>query len=497
MLVYHILASLVILGTIVGLWWLHRERFLFIDALLGLLLFELLQAALANWNLLAAGWLLIGLRLLAWGVLLAAATQVWRVVATVLVVLLIIAALPFVPGANFLMWGYLTAVPLLALLTILPQQDTKLPIIAPSAQAASLRPVRMADKMSTDMVESQRPILESLVDGIIFSGQTGLIDYANQAATIMLGISIDEMLGHPVTDILAHVPMLGGSANINHFEKNGRILQGQMSLIYDSEGVAQGTVAVLRDITAQYHAETSRDEFLTTVSHELRTPLTAIKGYVELLASGTGGQISANQKSFLNTIQRNVNRMVQLINSLIFATTIRSGRLEYGTGPTDLARLIDQLAREMQPKAAQSGQQITTELHENLAPIQADPMHMETIISELLQNAMKYNRQGGNIHVRALLEGNGSVAPTFAVVSIRDDGVGIATEDWDRIFEEFYRPDKSTSQVQAGGMGMGLSIVRALVEAYNGRIWFDSVPDQGSTFTFIIPINQPTEISLS
>jgi two-component system clock-associated histidine kinase SasA len=189
--------------------------------------------------------------------------------------------------------------------------------------------------------------------------------------------------------------------------------------------------------------------------------------------------------------------MVQLINSLIFATTIRSGRLEYGTGPTDLARLIDQLAREMQPKAAQSGQQITTELHENLAPIQADPMHMETIISELLQNAMKYNRQGGHIHVTALLEGNGSVASTFAVVSIRDDGVGIAAEDWDRIFEEFYRPDKSTSQVQAGGMGMGLSIVRALVEAYNGRIWFDSVPDQGSTFTFIIPINQPTEISLS
>jgi signal transduction histidine kinase len=348
--------------------------------------------------------------------------------------------------------------------------------------------------VTTDMLESQKPILDCLVEGIIFSGQTGLIDYANQAAALMLDMPNEEMLGHPVTDILAHLPLLGGSAAVNHFDINGRILQGQMSIIYNGEGIAQGTVAILRDITIQRHAEAARDDFLTTVSHELRTPLTAIKGYVELLASGAGGEISANQKSFLNTIQRNVNRMVQLINSLIFATTIRSGRLEYGSGPTDLARLIDQLAREIQPKAAQAGQQITTDLDENLIPIQADPMHMETIISELLQNAMKYNQQGGKIHVSALLEGNGVPSQTFAVVSIRDDGVGVAAEDWDRIFDEFYRPDKSTSQVRAGGMGMGLSIVRALIEAYNGRIWFDSVPNQGSTFTFIIPTHQPAEM---
>ncbi len=494
MLAFHILISLVILGTITGLWWQHRQRFLLLDALVGLLLFELVQIIFAYWNLLATEWPLIGLRLIAWGVLLAAATQAWRVVGLALVTLLLIAALPFVPAANFLMWGYLTAVPLLALLTTTPQQHTHLPIIAPTAKASSLRPISITGAITTDMLESQKPILDCLVEGIIFSGQTGLIDYANQAAALMLDMSNEEMLGHPVTDILAHLPLLGGSAAVNHFDINGRILQGQMSIIYNGEGIAQGTVAILRDITIQRHAEAARDDFLTTVSHELRTPLTAIKGYVELLASGAGGEISASQKSFLNTIQRNVNRMVQLINSLIFATTIRSGRLEYGSGPTDLARLIDQLAREIQPKAAQAGQQITTDLDENLIPIQADPMHMETIISELLQNAMKYNQQGGKIHVSALLEGNGVPSQTFAVVSIRDDGVGVAAEDWDRIFDEFYRPDKSTSQVRAGGMGMGLSIVRALVEAYNGRIWFDSIPNQGSTFTFIIPIHQPAEM---
>ena len=496
MLVFHILASIVIVSTIVGLWWQQPERSLLADALWGLLLLELLQAGLVYWHL-SLAWLLIGLRLLAWGILLAAATRARLLVGIALMTLFIIASLPFVPGDSFLMWGYLTAVPLLAFLTTTASPRAHLPIIAPTAPTVSLRPVNITSTVTADMLESERPILDCLVEGVIFSGQTGLIDYANQAATIMLDMADDEVMGHPITDVLAHVPMLGRAADINHFEMNGRTLQSQMSLIYNREGIAQGTVVVLRDITAQYHAETVRDDFLTTVSHELRTPLTAIKGYTELLMSGTGGELSPYQKKFLDTIQRNVNRMVQLINSLLFATTIRSGRLEYSSGPTDLARLINQLVREMQSKAAETGQQISADLDEALVPIEADPMHMETIISELLQNAMKYNQQGGKIHISAHLEGNETHTSTFTVVSIQDDGVGIAAEDRDQIFDEFYRPDKSTSQVRAGGIGMGLPIVRALVEAYNGRIWFDSTPDEGSTFTFIIPVKQPRDITLT
>ncbi|MCB8945547.1 MAG: hypothetical protein H6658_17495 [Ardenticatenaceae bacterium] len=494
MLAFHILASLVILATTAWLWRYHRERFWLLDALFGLVLFELLQAVLTSLGLLDGEWLRLGLRLISWGVLLKAATPGWYITSIVLGALLVMAALPFVAGGDFLMWGFLTAVPLLALWTTSQQHQLHLPIIAPSLPSASLRPVSVKGDVTTEMIVSQRPILECLVEGIIFSGQSGLIEYANQAAALMLGIDREEMLEHPVTDILAHVPMLGDS-NVNHFEMNGRVIEGQMSIVYNQAGSAQGTVAILRDITARYQAEMARDEFLTTVSHELRTPLTAIKGYVELLASGAGGNISAHQKSFLATIQRNVNRMVQLINSLIFATTIRSGRLEYSTGPTDLARLIDQLARENQPKAAESGQKITLDLADNIVPVQADPMHMETIIGELLQNAMKYNRPGGSIHIRAYVERNEPANhQVFAVVNIEDEGIGIADNDRGHIFEEFYRPDKSTNQVRAGGMGMGLSIVKALVEAYNGRIWFNSTENKGSTFTFIIPVHQSNEL---
>ena len=138
MVVFHILASLIILGTTTWLWRYHRERFLLLDALFGLMLFELLQAMLVTWGLLEQEWLLIGLRLLAWGVLLKAAIPGWRIVSVVIGVLLFITVLPLIPGVDFLMWGYLTAVPLLSLLTTTQQHQIHLPIIAPSVPSPFL-----------------------------------------------------------------------------------------------------------------------------------------------------------------------------------------------------------------------------------------------------------------------------------------------------------------------------------------------------------------------
>jgi len=109
-----------------------------------------------------------------------------------------------------------------------------------------------------------------------------------------------------------------------------------------------------------------------------------------------------------------------------------------------------------------------------------------TILEELITNGLKYGRDGGTVRVIASRESD-----EFAVVSISDDGIGIAEEDQSRIFEQFFRPEYRDEQIQTGGIGMGLSIVRALVEAYNGRIWFESIPDKGTTFTFILPTRQP------
>ncbi|MFQ5434465.1 MAG: sensor histidine kinase [Anaerolineae bacterium] len=343
-----------------------------------------------------------------------------------------------------------------------------------------------------------RSILECLSDGILISNQSGIITNVNQTAVSLLGGAADSIIDQPIVDLLPRLPLLAptGSDTANtRMEVNGRILQAQVNLIYDETGEAQGTVAILRDITAQDRAQRAKNNFLATISHELRTPLTAIKGYTELLAGGAGGALSDEQKTFTNTILRNVTRMVQLINSLIFASSLKSGHLEHTADYADLTQLIQQISREQQPAAAENGLQILVNLDPNLRPIQADSIHLATILEELITNAIKYNRPGGRIRVKAVLQ-DAPDEVRFVVVSVSDDGIGIDPADQAYVFEEFFRPEGQEQHIQARGMGMGLSIVQALVEAYNGRIWFESIPNQGSTFTFIIPAQQPKDINL-
>ncbi|MCB9420930.1 MAG: PAS domain-containing protein [Ardenticatenaceae bacterium] len=348
---------------------------------------------------------------------------------------------------------------------------------------------------ASDLAQSQQ-ILEHLADGIIFSNQNGYISYANGAACMMVGRPISEIVGYPITDILTRLPLLASSADhtkSSRFELNGRYLRGKAVVLYNQSNEAEGILTTLHDITAEFELEQSKDSFLQTISHELRTPLTAIKGYVELLSTGASGTLNDSQKMFTTTIQRNVNRMVQLINSLIFASSIKAGRLEYITGHTDLTQLIDQISRELQPTAAEDGQKIVVEVAKEIQPLHVDPIHMATILEELITNSIKFNRPGGTVRVTAVPDTMNGNAQTYIIVSVSDEGIGIDPADQSHIFEEFYRATHETeSHIRTRGLGMGLSIVRALVETYNGRIWFKSTPGQGSTFTFIIP-NQPAE----
>ncbi|MFQ5398243.1 MAG: ATP-binding protein [Anaerolineae bacterium] len=476
--------------------WLIRQgqgRGRFARALYFLMVFDLARGLLSYAGFLTNAPLILALQLLSWLALSWGLSLDWRLAAIMVggaaaLVLLV----PAVPAA-LLTWGFVAALPLAAAAFRRQQPDT-LPSLPLQAQpdappAPGKQPVVVEG-------EQQRSILECLSDGVILSNQDGSITFVNQAALDLVGMSIEEMLGRPVTDILTRLPMLAptnGSPASKRFEMNGRIIQGQANLIYDDNGVAQGAVATLHDMTAEFQAEQAKDSFLTTISHELRTPLTAIKGYVELLENGTGGPLTETQHMFTQTIQRNVARMVHLINSLIFASSVKAGRQEYRSGHTDFSQLIQQIAREMQPRAAEYGQQIKVDIDSKLQPIQADPTHMATIVEELVSNSIKFNRPGGVIQIKAALDTEPDQDQSFVVVSVSDEGIGIDPADHALIFQDFYRPDRHAVQIRARGMGMGLSIVRSLVEAYYGRIWFESAPDKGSTFTFIIPTQQPKQ----
>lgn len=451
---------------------------------------------------------IIGLQLLAWGLYLWGIALDWRLVGAAFFLLVALLFLPGSVGHGVLLWGLLTAVLLTLYHTLTSQPVATIPIYAPGKTTPYPQPVGIRGDLADKTIQAQRPILECLTDGLILSNDDGHILYANQAAAFLIGREAATLVGLPVTEILVHLPMLAAPPasdnNSSHtqrryperFKLNGRIIQGRMTVVYDQAGVAQGTLALLRDVTGEHQAEQSRDAFLSTISHELRTPLTAIKGYTELLNSGAGGALNSNQKKFVETIQRNVSRMVHLINSMIFATAVKSGRLEFTSDHANLPQIVQQIVREFLPRAEAGGQTIQIRLDEQVGVIQADPIHIATMLEELLSNAIKYNKNEGEIVLRAVLQADENVRQQFVLMSIQDEGIGINPEDRHRIFEEFVHLDKDEIQIRAGGVGMGLTVVRTLVEAYNGRLWFESAPAAGSTFYILLPVKQPDASAL-
>jgi signal transduction histidine kinase len=414
------------------------------------------------------------LQIVSWGLLLWGLALPPAPLAGGLAVALVIALLPLPAVILLLQWGFITALPLLI----------KLHLVAPA------RP-QPAPLTGT----AEQPVLQCLAEGVIVANQLGQIEFINESGAQLLERPLAELQGQNAAKLLDLLPLLDSQSGQNVIELHGRMLQSEMNLIYDQEGAVQGTVTVIRNITAEYQAEQAKNAFLTTISHELRTPLTAIKGYVELLFAGGAGPLNSSQQMFLQTVQRNVTRMVQLINSLIFVSSVRGGRLQPSSGYTDLRQLATQVSREMAAVAEQNQQKIHTAVADNVPTIEADPTHIATIFQELVANGLKYNNPGGEVRITVDLYEEDSPAELFVIVSVEDNGIGIELDHQSHIFEDFYRPDQRESEVIAGGMGVGLSIVRALVEAYNGRIWFQSTPGVGTVFTFILPVAQPPEVS--
>ena len=297
---YFYLSSLILTATGFGAWQRLNKRDNLLMVLFGLAGFQLmLGIADVAWQI--PFWGLLASQAAACGLFLWVLQWRWRPIVGLLVARLLLALLPESPGLMLLTWGWLTAVPLLVWQKVQDGQRLNIPIIAPSVRQVSTRAVQVNGTISHEMIESQWPILECLTSGVLFSGSSGLVEYANQAAAIIVNEELDNIVGKPVTDLLSRLPMLGAAGESDIFEMNGRLIAGQMQIVYGRSGEAQGTVAVLQDVTSEQQAKHTRDSFLTTASHELRTPLTAIKGYVELLNSGVAGSISPSQQTIVGT----------------------------------------------------------------------------------------------------------------------------------------------------------------------------------------------------
>jgi signal transduction histidine kinase len=271
------------------------------------------------------------------------------------------------------------------------------------------------------------------------------------------------------------------------------VLRATISPMTSSDGNGrEGTVTILYDITAEAESQQARDEFVASLSQELRTPMTSITGYTDLLLGESVGMIGEMQRKFLQRIKANIERMGSMLNDLIGVTAIDAGQLEIRPGVVDMAEVIEDTI--IGARAQLEENEITLNMHllEDMPPVEADPDSVRQIMSNLLGNAIKSTPAGGVIEISTSMENSPASpqdeTPSFLKVSVRDSGGGIAEKDMHRVFERFYRAERPLIE-GLGETGVGLAIVKSLIEAHGGRVWVESEIGEGSIFHFILPVS--------
>jgi signal transduction histidine kinase/putative methionine-R-sulfoxide reductase with GAF domain len=363
-------------------------------------------------------------------------------------------------------------------------------------------------------VSQSTAILQSLSDGVIVCDQNGAVITVNLAAEKILDRPIDELvtwnlgdllrrlLGRrvselPLEDLLAHPwdERTQPRTLSTTFQIGPRTISVTLDPVISTKEELLGAVAVFRDRTREVESDRLKTEFIGTVSHELRTPMTSIKGFTQLLTMGNLGPVNETQKEFLNIIQSNAERMIAIINDLLDITKIETGSVELEIRPIHVAETLSKVLLDLQAKVHERQQTLTLSLPAGLPLVRADAHRFNQILFNLVSNAVKYTPRGGSITIEAREvsaeavpedERDGLRPGRYIQIDVRDTGVGIAPDDVPRIWERFYRTENPL-KVEAGGTGLGLSLVKPLVRLLGGRIWVESQINVGSTFSFVLP----------
>ena len=348
-------------------------------------------------------------------------------------------------------------------------------------------------------------ILSSIADGVIVQDMVGSILIMNPAAERILEAISDDLLPLPGLEASEPIEKLPGEEAtefvLNHLtglefhetrriERENRVLSALSAPVVTSDSEHVGSVVVLRDITREVESEKLKDSFVTSVSHELKTPLTAIKGYNELLKmilqlKQSPDNADKRQMSIVETIEKEVTDLDNLIQALLDLSQIDAGVLGVDQEPINLSELIRTEAENWQWEI--EGKDLEFELIISDEPIwvKGDWNRLTRVVRDLLKNAYSYTLEG-KIEVVVRQE-NGQVQ-----VDIKDTGVGILEKDQRRLFTRFYRAIHAEGTFEVSGAGLGLYMSKGIIEAHEGgKIWFKSEPYNGSTFSFALPVIDP------
>jgi len=383
-------------------------------------------------------------------------------------------------------------------------------------------------------------IINSSVDGILAFDHDFRYTIWNPGMERITGVKKSEVLGKCAFEVFPHVVATGedefyraalqGKVSVAGdrpylVPQSGRtgFFEGYYSPLYGEGGRIEGGLAVIRNTTVQVLAQRELEEknkrldaqneelqlqqeelmaqqqeimektgelvkanqlksqFLANMSHELRTPLNVIIGFTQLMVDGVPGRINVEQRQCLSDILDSSQHMLNLINEVLDLSKIESGKTELKLEDLDLAGLVPSVVRLIMPILRPKEQTLENLVSEALPPVRADKAKLWQVLRNLLANASKFSPEGSQIRIEAFRK------DAWCHISVIDQGPGIKTEDRERIFEPFYQLDYTPSSGKAG-TGLGLSVVKQIVERHGGRVWVESEYGRGSAFTFTLPL---------
>ena len=331
--------------------------------------------------------------------------------------------------------------------------------------------------------------LDSMVEGLVVVDPRGRIALANRAAEALFGFSrmmvggtlLETLRHHEVAALAARVGAEGAviEQEVRIESPTVRVLQISAVGLRDTAGAAAGAVLVFHDVTRLRELEAVRQDFVANVSHELRTPLSLIKSTAETLLDGAKDDPAVATR-FLEIIDKHANRLALLIDDLLLLARLDAGRVEMKFEAWALREGAQDSLDDFGIMARARGVTLENAVPAGLVA-RADPERLRQVLSNLIDNAIKYGRPEGRVTI-----GGRPLDENRVELTVRDDGPGIPPEAKERVFERFYRVDKARAREQ-GGTGLGLAIVKNVMQAHGGEVRVESAPGAGTTFFLTLP----------
>jgi len=377
--------------------------------------------------------------------------------------------------------------------------DQRLPMsrndeIGRLAKAFNVMAESCRDRTETIITDRNRlsAILAGMTEGVVAVEKDERVLHMNEAAARLLGVSAEDCLGKPIWEAV-RVPdipeILGavvsgqtgsqGGLQISAQLKKDQFIEVNASGLHDGQGELVGAVAVIHDVSEFNKLAMVRREFVANASHELKTPITAIRGLVETLIDDKDLD-EAKSDRFLGKIKDQSMRLSAIVSDLLTLSRLESERDESEDSPFDLRQIVQSMAQTFSQTGQEKGIAVETDITDKPVNVMGDAAAIRQLMSNLLDNAVKYTPEGGRIDVRLLIDGDKTA------IEVQDTGIGINPKDQARIFERFYRVDKARSR-ELGGTGLGLSIVRHIAITHGGGVTVQSKPGGGSTFRVTLP----------